>query len=444
MLLAPLPGLGGADLGGIVVRFEGEHGAARVSAEPVAPFQLRLAVQPEGVTTPLVVRVELPTTGPRVWPFADVEVRDDEGGAIRVRRSGTEWFKLLIPVPAVARGYFVQAAPPAGGKPTLPPEAGRVLVDAPSGLRFAVARWHDGHRAALSLRFDDTHPTHLSKVLPALREHGLRGTFMINPGASEPGSRRRSYYELHAAEWAACARQGDQEFANHSAHHRGARSDAEMEAEIGTAARAIRDLTPGRSRLLALNLGGGTHWETTRTLRYYLDKYDLFDASGNSTGMDDSYGDRVANFRRMLAQHLARGLWFRVHYHAIGEGLASSEANFRAVLDIAREHRRDVWIAGMADIHKYQTARSASTLRLRHSDARHVTIELNCQTDPALYDQPLTIEITPPPARAAIKLKVTDAAGQPVALRDAPRDGAFAWRFDVPPRPATYAIEVVP
>ncbi len=66
---------------------------------------------------------------------------------------------------------------------------------------------------------------------------------------------------------------GDMELANHSAHHRGANSDEDMDREIGSAAETIWKLPPGRSKLLALNLGGGTHWETTCTLRHKLDKY---------------------------------------------------------------------------------------------------------------------------------------------------------------------------
>ena len=141
---------------------------------------------------------------------------------------------------------------------------------------------------------------------------------MICQGASEPGSRRVSDFEQHRAEWAALAKQGDHEFANHSAHHRGGFGDEDMEMEIGEAARAIWKLAPDGSKLTALNLGGGTRWDTTRTLRYYMDKYCHFDASENSTGMDDSYGDRVGNFRRILEQHLQRGLWCRIHYHYIG------------------------------------------------------------------------------------------------------------------------------
>ena len=444
LLLAPLAALHAADLGGVIVRLENYQGPATVLAQPVEPFKIQITVNPGNETRPLAIRVELPNSGPRAWPAVDVEVRDAQGRALMVRRTGIEWFKLLIPVPAVAGSYFVQAVTPAGGKPSLPSEKERVLVDGVTGLRLGITKWHDGRKAALSIRFDDSHPTHLTKAMPILREYGFRGTFMINPGASEPGSRRRSDFETHQAAWQAAARQGDHEFANHSAHHRGAVGDDDMEAEIGDAAQAIWKLTPGRTKLMALNLGGGTRWETTRTLRYYLEKYHQFDASENSTGMDDSYGNRVANFRRILEQHLEHGLWCRIHYHYIGDGLSSSEANFRAALDIAKEHQSKLWIAGMADIHKYQTERNASKLKLQQSDPKRFTFEFICQTAATLFDQPLTIEVTHPQSLDANRLKVKDAQGNVIPLRAVPVEGASALRFEVTPHNAVYSIEMTP
>jgi hypothetical protein len=267
---------------------------------------------------------------------------------------------------------------------------------------------------------------------------------MINPGGKEPNTRRRSDFEDHRAEWEACARQGDQEFANHSLHHRGAIGDEDAEAEIGEAAKAIWQMFPRKSKLMALNLGGGTLWETTRTLRYYLDKYHLFDASGSSTGMDDVYGNRVETFRRMLQQHIERGLWYRTHYHYIGEGLSTSEVNFRAVLDIAKEHETVVWIAGMADIYKYQTERNASILALASSEPRRLTFQLSCLSDPELYDQLLTVEVTPPASRLPERIAVKDALGEPIAVRTAQAGGQQVWRFDVAPRDGAYTIELKP
>jgi hypothetical protein len=156
--------------------------------------------------------------------------------------------------------------------------------------------------------------------------------------------------------------------------------------------------------------------------------------------MDDSYGNRVENFRRILEQHLQRGLWCRIHYHYIGDGLSSTEANFRAALDIAKQHAADLWIAGMADIHKYQTERSSAKLTLVKSDAKSLAFQLDCATDATLYDQPLTIEVTPPAAKVVIK----DEAGASITTQLVEVGGSKMLRFEVPPRDAVYAIVTTP
>lgn len=442
--LAMAASVGATDLGGVVVRLESYEGPATVSAAVLDQFKLQLLVDPAAETKPLKIRVELPDTGPNAWPVADVEVRDAEGKALLVRRPGIDWSKLLFQVPAVRATYFVQAIDPPEGRKRLPAENERWLADSVSGFRVGIARWYGARKAALSLRFDDSHPTHLTKAIPILREYGYRGTFMVNPGQPEPGSRRRSDFHDHFAEWAAVARQGDHELANHTAHHRGAIGDEDMEAEIGEAARLIWQLTQGRSKLLALNLGGGTYGETTRPLRYYLEKYHLFDASSGSLGMDDVYGNRVAAFREHLERHIEGGLWCRVHFHAIAETSGTSEANFRAVLEIVKEHQSELWIAGMADIYKYQTERQASRLRLQHSSTKGLTFELACLTDDALFDQPLTIIVTPPPAVSVDQVRVLDAQGHVLrAHRDAV-DSTSCVLFDIPPHTAVYCIEKIP
>lgn len=432
------------DLGGVQVSLNAYQGPAIVGAKSLEKFKLQVAVDLKGETKPLALRVELPNSGPNTWPSADVEVRDAGGKALLVQRTGIEWFKMLIPMPAGITTCFVQAVEPKGGWPKPTTDKERAIQDDVSGVKMRIAKWHDGRTAALSIRFDDSHPTQLTKAVPILREHGFRGTFMICPGTSEPGRRRTSDFEQHRAEWEALAKRGDHELANHSAHHRGGFGDADMEAEIGDAAQAIWQMTPGKSRLTALNLGGGTRWDTTRTLRYYLDKYHHFDASENSTGMDDSYGNRVENFRRILGQHLERGLWCRIHYHYIGDGLSSSDANFRAALDIAKQHQGKLWIAGMADIHKYQTERNAAKLTLLKSGAQHLSFQLTCSTESTLYDQPLTVEVAPPAVWNLQKVIIKDAHDAVITARSGTVDGGVALRLDVPPRDAVYSIGVDP
>lgn len=432
------------DLGGVKVSWDRYTGPASFTPTSAAPFKLRVQVDRKADTQPLTLHVELPNTGPNVWPANDVEVRDEGGAPLLVQRSGIEWEKLLIPLPEGVNSIVVQAVEPSAGWPKASPEKDRVIQDATSGAQVRIANWPQGRTAALGIRFDDSHPTHLSKAIPILREYGFKGTFMVNPGPKEPGSRQKYSFETQHAEWEAVMKQGDMELANHSAHHRGAKGDEDMEREIGGAAEAIWKLTPGKSKLTALNLGGGTMWETTRTLRYYLVKHHQFDASSGSLGMDDSYGGRVEAFRKALQTHLDRGLWCRVHYHYIGEGLSSSEANFRAALDIAKMHQEKLWIAGMADIHKYQTERSSAKLALVKSDLKSLTFQLDCRTDATLYDQPLTIEVTPPAAWDAAKVEVKDAAGSSLTAEIVESANGRLLRLEVPPRTSSYSILTSP
>ena len=435
-----LNGLGAQtpDLGGVKVALERHSGPAQVSATSLDKFKLRVQVERMGESQPLSVRVELPKSGRNVWPAVDVEVRDEAGGAMLVRRSGIEWENLLVPVADKVSAFIVQAVPPSVPLLRTTSDKERVIHDATSGAQVRIANWPQGRTAALSIRFDDSHPTHLSKAIPILREYGFKGTFMVNPGPKEPGSRQNYSFETQHAEWEAVMKQGDMELANHSAHHRGAKGDDDMDREIGGAAEAIWKLTLGKSKLTALNLGGGTLWETTRTLRHYLDKYHQFDASSGSLGMDDSYGGRVEAFRKALETHLQRGLWCRVHYHYIGEGLSSSEAHFRAALDIAKEHQDKLWIAGMADIHKYQTERSSAKLTLAKSDANSLAFQLDCATDAALYDQPLTLELSPPESWKSRQITIRDAKGQTINAADG------HLRFEVPPRSSSFVIQATP
>jgi len=428
------------DLGGVKVSLDRYQGPAKVSALSLDKFKLRAQVERMGESRPLSVRVELPKSGRNVWPANDVEVLDEKGAAMLVRRSGIEWENIIVPINEKVSAFIVQAVEPSVPLTRITSDKDRVIQDATSGVQVRIANWPQGRTAALSIRFDDSHPTHLSKAIPILREYGFKGTFMVNPGPKEHGSRQNYSFETQHADWEAVIKRGDMELANHSAHHRGAKGDDDMNREIGSAAEAIWKLTPDKSKLMALNLGGGTLWETTRTLRHYLDKYHQFDASSGSLGMDDSYGGRVDAFRKALQTHIERGLWCRMHYHYIGDGLSSSEANFRAALDIAKEHQDKLWIAGMADIHKYQTERNSARLSLVKSDAKSLVFQLDCATDAMLYDQLLTLEVSSPATKVVIK----DEAGASITAQVIEVGGARLLRFEVPPQNATFSIFTMP
>lgn len=419
-------------LAGAIVELVDYDGPADFTLRSPAKFKLAIEIVPNGEMRPVTLGIELAATGRETWPFNDVEVRDSPGRALPVRHAGIEWHKLFLTVPAKSETYIVQAVEPPGGRPRRLSEKERLASDPSTGLKASICQWHGGRQGALSIRFDDSHRTHLSKAIPILREYGFRGTFMINPGGYPPGTRRRSAFADQRSEWEVVAGQGDQEFANHTAHHRGAESDEDMEREIGEACEAIWGLFPGRSKLLALNLGGGTRWTTTKTLHYYLDKYHLFDASSGSLGMDDVYGQRVAAFRDQLARHIERAGWCRIHYHSIGDGEAASESNFRAALDVAKEHEDKLWIAGMADIYKYQTERAGARLSIAGSEPGRVVLQLSCSTDAEFYDQPLTLRVVLPGSWSRDKVSIITASELLLSEREVTSSGRTLY-FDVPP-----------
>lgn len=426
------------EVAGVKLRLVNYQGPATFSAKSLDKRSLQIDVDPRSERQSLTLGVELPASAQATWA-ADVEVVDSAGRAIPARHNGVEWRHFSVSVPA-QRGTYVVRVAAADGLPQVFPDKDREATEPTTGVRATILKWYEGRKTALSIRFDDSHPSHVSKVIPILREYGFRGTFMVCPGAREPNSRRRSDFEDHRAEWEAVARRGDQEFANHSAHHRGATGDEDMEREIGEASKAIWELFPGKSQLLALNLGGGTTWETTRTLRYYLQKYHLYDSSG-SLGMDDVYGDRPAAFRVHLKRHIERGLWCRIHYHAVGENLGASEANFRAAMDIAQQHASDLWIAGMADIHKYQAERQSAKLEIVGESGRRVLLKLLCFTDPKLYDQRLTIEVALPPAWSADQTQVRATSLGKAAIPTISVAEGKALRFHALPITTEYVIE---
>jgi hypothetical protein len=419
-----------AKIDGMGLRISGPGNAATLEARLLKKSDLEILVEPNNEKEDLTLRVDLPSSGPRTWPAERVQVLDAKNLPLPVSRSGIDWHGLEFTVPPVKAVYFVRADTPDPSGSTRQPAP--KMANTETGYSAKVSRWYHGKRAALSLRFDDSHPTHLSVVVPELDRYGFRGTFMINPG--------RSGFQGRRNEWEAVATAGRHELANHTMHHRGARTDAELEQEIGDASNYILGLTHQRSRLIALNIGGGTTITTRLPLQYFLDKYDVFPVFA-SLGMDDVYGNRAAAFRRHLTSHIERGLWCKAHFHSVGKGEASSDENFAAALEVVKELEPDIWITGLADAFKYQEERKSSRVYIVSSTTDEVTIRFSCRMRPDLYDHPLTVEVELPETWKDNLVKVSQ-SGLDVVRNFNPLVTRIenGLRFDVPPLDATYLI----
>ena len=72
-------------------------------------------------------------------------------------------------------------------------------------------------------------------------------------------------------------------------------------------------------------------------------------------------------------------------------------------------------------------------------DGALAAARLSVATDPALFDEPLTLEAAVPRDRDSVAVEIAPADGAPASSLRAPAVDGLA-RFDVPPRTATIAV----
>ncbi len=311
-----------------------------------------------------------------------------------------------------------------------------VLATTPGGAQMIEARvtqWYGGKQAAVSLRFDDAHPTHLDKAVPLLNEFGFPGTFMVNPG--------RPTYQERRTEWEQTLPAQGHELADHTMNHGGASTDDEAAAEIAGCADYLRALAPQGSPMLAFARGGGTTWMQRRPTEFFLKTSHLIGGMGGSMSCSEDYPSfSLDAVRSRLDRAIQNGEWFQTHYHCVDEGyIKIPSATLRAILQLLKDHADQVWVAGMKAIYKYQQERSGSHVLFYPQGEDVVAVDLTVATAPRLYDQPLTLEVRLPAGAEAVTVR--DTAGQTIAVHTAATDAGAVVRFDVPPVDGIYRVE---
>jgi len=302
-----------------------------------------------------------------------------------------------------------------------------------------VCRWYGGKKAAVSLRFDDSHSSHIELAVPALNERGLVGTFLVCPGVA-------GYRNYHAT-WEGAVVAAGHELADHTMSHQGASSDAEAEWEIGEAARIVRQAQPDLP-LLVFQRGGGTAWLQRKPIEYLTARYHLYDLD-QEAGRPDS---RVmscseqypwfstAAFSEALDQCIAEGRWFQPHFHCIGEGwLPISASLFDEVLEVVADRREQVWNASIGCILQYGCERDHSTVFAHAVGDDLVALFYACELDGHPYRQPLTIEVDLPSSCESAAVIGPD--GTVASHVTVDPDGRRVVRFDVRPRDGAYQVE---
>ncbi len=270
-----------------------------------------------------------------------------------------------------------------------------------------IARWYGAKQAAVSLRFDDSLESHVKYAIPLLNKYDIKATFMINPGL-ERFAKNKYFWENQVP------LMGHQ-LGNHTMHHRGAKTPAEADFEIGEVSRLIWRIYPEQSKLLVFASGGGgkkwggKYWEEapedykSLVRKYFL--IDLYDGQHPHLSVQSELSDE--EIIRFIRKALRENRHQAIVFHEIGRpgilerlkgiyrgyDLSINHESLENILVFLQKMEKVLWTAPVADILKYEKERNGAQLVLTSRDKSHIRIDLIVNTDSKFYDHNLTVVV---------------------------------------------------
>jgi hypothetical protein len=230
--------------------------------------------------------------------------------------------------------------------------------------------WKGDAAGAVSLTFDDGHPSQLRTAIPALNRHGLRGTFYVNP---------RGDYVEWLKPWREAHGQGH-EIGNHTVQHVCSRNfgwspDAkglegstlpEIEADIVECGRRLREGIPEQQECTFcypcyqdfVGEGAARQSYVPVVARHFLAARGKGETANHPLLADLHYlwsfpcermsGPELVGLAERAA---AQGRWVILTFHGVGEGhLLVGQGEFEELCAHLASHRERVWTAPVLEV----------------------------------------------------------------------------------------------
>jgi hypothetical protein len=230
--------------------------------------------------------------------------------------------------------------------------------------------WKDNTQGAVSLSFDDGHPSQLRTAIPILNQNDLRGTFYLNP--------RENYVEW-LKPWREAYLNGH-EIGNHTVRHVCSRNFgwnpdakgledftlADIEADIVECSRRLREGIPELAEMSFCYpcyqdfVGEGEnrqsyvpvvarHFIAARSKGESANHPRLADLSSLwSFPCERMSGPELVGLAERAA---AEGRWTILTFHGVGEGhLLVGESEFRELCAFLNRHRERIWTAPVVKV----------------------------------------------------------------------------------------------
>ena len=236
--------------------------------------------------------------------------------------------------------------------------------------------WPDAIQGAISLTFDDNALSQLDNALPCLDDHGLQGTFYVNPG-------RSPIWEENLSRWQQASRNGH-EIGNHTADHPcscnfGFSSDgycleeltlADIEQTIDRCTAALNELFPeqGGKRSFCYPcyqsyVGAGENRQSYVPVvaRRFKAARGGGERPNNPQVIDLSYivsfaveGHSGADMIAYVEKAVAQGHWGVICMHGVGgDHLAIETPAFRELCAHLDQNRDRIWTDTLIDVAEY-------------------------------------------------------------------------------------------
>lgn len=271
-------------------------------------------------------------------------------------------------------------------RPRSRPPAAAPAVAPPHG-ETRVLPWKGGKRAAFMIEFDDSAPSHLDYVIPALRYRGVPATFYINPGNGP--------FRFRQSEWESVARAPGIELANHTFSHIGAPSVDDFDQEIALANEVIDRLYPDRpARRLRSWARPGVpehQWAISeKEIQAVLSRHLMIE---RPPFHGPPFSVRtIPEMQAWIEDAIEAGELRHLVFHGVGSDWHNVPLSyFMALLDRLEDHAGSLWVTHPLCAQKYAAERESARIVARPPATDSLALFLETDLDCSLYDEPLTL-----------------------------------------------------
>ncbi len=321
----------------------------------------------------------------------------------------------------------------------IPPDSGSTKLPA----YIKVATWYNFSKAAYSLTFDDGLISQSEHLQPILEKYGLKATFFIVTGSLQDNPDQRPEWRFgYWHQFIALAGKGH-ELGSHTVSHLklsslkdgSANTSGTLQYELAEPIKAIQERIPGYAVLSfaypfvdynthvkeetlkrypaaraagnAPNLPADIHWGALQA--------NIIEYSGNRTIESDQ--KKMTGLQNQLQDDLIEeggwGIYLAHDVLPLEQAILATDSwhpvstesfdSFAAWLK-KKQDTKELWVAPMGSVTRYTKERESLVVTEKEKTTEKLVLSLNDNLPDAVYNQPLTLEISLPEGWKKVKL----------------------------------------